>query len=194
MSLPLPAAVLWDMDGTIIDSEHYWMRAERELATQHGTSWNPEQGLALVGLSLYESSQIMKTQMGIRKLSVQEIIDFLTSRVIEQLREELPWRPGARELLLECKSAGIPTALVTMSMRVNALEVAGNLGFAGFDVVVAGDDVTFGKPHPEPFLRAAELLNVDIEDCIAFEDSPTGLASAEASARYWPRKRRKNSS
>ena len=85
------------------------------------------------------------------------------------------------ELLGELKSRGIKCALVTMSMRRMALAVAGRAGESVFDVVVAGDDVIHGKPHPEAYLKAAELLGVDIHDCIAFEDSVTGLRSAEAS-------------
>jgi HAD superfamily hydrolase (TIGR01509 family) len=113
-------------------------------------------------------------------MTTREVIDRLTDEVIEQLRTKLPWRPGALELLVELKKAGIKTALVTMSMRTMALTVAEQIDFQAFDVVVGGDDVTNGKPHPEPYLRAAELLGVAPEDCLAFEDSPTGLASAEA--------------
>jgi len=113
-------------------------------------------------------------------MNTREVIDRLTGDVIEQLKTKLPWRPGALELLVELKKAGIKTALVTMSMRTMALTVTEQIDFSAFDVVVAGDDVTNGKPHPEPYLSAAELLGVAPEDCIAFEDSPTGLASAEA--------------
>ena len=113
-------------------------------------------------------------------MTTREVIDRLTEEVIEQKRTKLPRRPGALELLVELKKAGIKTALVTMSMRTMALTVADQIDFQAFDVVVAGDDVTNGKPHPEPYLRAAELLGVAPEDCLAFEDSPTGLASAEA--------------
>ena len=91
-------------------------------------------------------------------MTTREVIDRLTDEVIEQLRTKLPWMPGALELLVELKKAGIKTALVTMSMRTMALTVADQIDFEAFDVVVAGDDVTNGKPHPEPYLRAAELL------------------------------------
>jgi len=130
-------------------------------------------------MSLYESSVIIGRKLG-SALAPEEIIDRLTAVVIEQLQVALPWRPGARELLFELKEAGIKTALVTMSMRRMALAVADAVGFDAFDVVVAGDDVEFGKPHPEAYLKAAELLGVDPADCIAIEDSVPGLASAEA--------------
>jgi HAD superfamily hydrolase (TIGR01509 family) len=96
------------------------------------------------------------------------------------LQQEIYWRPGARELLLLLRKKKIKTALVTMSMRRMAKQVADSIGFDAFDVIVAGDDVRHGKPHPEAYLKAAELLGVKPEDCVAFEDSVTGLHSAEA--------------
>jgi HAD superfamily hydrolase (TIGR01509 family) len=175
----LPAAVLFDLDGTLVDSEHYWMLSERKLAQEHNADWSPQDGLDLVGMSLYDSSVIIGRKLG-SALAADEIIDRLTAVVIEQLKVALPWRPGARELLLHLKEAGVKTALVTMSMRRMALAVADAVGFDAFDVVVAGDDVDQGKPHPEAYLRAAELLGVKPGDCVAFEDSVPGLASAEA--------------
>jgi len=175
-----PKAVLWDMDGTLIDSEPYWMLSESRLAKQYGGTWSEKDALQLIGNDLFHASDILRNQFGIEDMTTREVIDRLTDEVIEQLRTKLPWRPGALELLVELRKAGIKTALVTMSMRTMALTVADQIDFQAFDVVVAGDDVTNGKPHPEPYLRAAELLGVAPEDCLAFEDSPTGLASAEA--------------
>ena len=175
-----PKAVLWDMDGTLIDSEPYWMLSESRLAKQYGGTWSEKDALQLIGNDLFHASDILRNQFGIEDMTTKEVIDRLTDEVIEQLRTKLPWRPGALELLVELKKTGIKTALVTMSMRTMALTVADQIDFQAFDVVVAGDDVTNGKPHPEPYLRAAELLGVAPEDCLAFEDSPTGLASAEA--------------
>jgi HAD superfamily hydrolase (TIGR01509 family) len=104
----------------------------------------------------------------------------LTDAVVSQLNQDISWRPGAIELLTELKAHGVKTALVTMSLGRMARAVAGQIPFAAFDVVVAGDDVVKGKPDPEPYLKAAELLGVDPGDCVAFEDSPTGLKSAIA--------------
>lgn len=174
------AAVLWDMDGTLVDSEHYWLSSEQELADSVGKNWTEDDGKSLIGMSLYDSAEIIRKQLDL-DISKQAVIDRLTNSVISKLDTQLPWRPGARQLLLGLKEHGIPTALVTMSMRTNADAVANRLGFDGFDIVVAGDEVTRGKPHPEPYLRAAELLGVQIENCIAFEDSISGLHSAEAS-------------
>jgi HAD superfamily hydrolase (TIGR01509 family) len=175
----LPAAVLWDMDGTLVDSEHYWLSSERSLAAEHQEAWSAQDGLDLVGMSLYESSKIIKQKIG-SDLEPEQIIERLTDSVVAKLAVSIPWRPGAQELLKELKKHKIKTALVTMSMSRMAKQVVAQIPFHAFDVVVAGDDVVNGKPDPEAYLRAAELLGVNPEDCIAFEDSLTGLRSAEA--------------
>lgn len=175
----LPAAVLWDMDGTLVDSEEYWLSSEQSLANEFNGSWGVQDGLDLIGMSLYESSKVMKAKMGLQ-LEPDEIINRLTDDVVAQLEVSIPWRPGAQSLLRELKKRGVKTALVTMSMTRMAESVANQIPFEAFDVIVAGDMVTHGKPHPEPYLLAARLLGVAPEDCVAFEDSLTGLTSAEA--------------
>jgi HAD superfamily hydrolase (TIGR01509 family) len=166
------------MDGTLVDTEPYWLQAESDLVHGAGGVWSAEDGLQLVGSGLERSALILQSR-GVT-LGVEEIVRTLTERVREQIADAVPWRAGARELLRELKDAGIPTALVTMSRRAMALEVAGSLGFVGFDVVIAGDDVVNAKPHPEPYLTAAAQLGVDIADCVALEDSEPGVASAVA--------------
>ena len=179
-----PAAVLWDMDGTLIDSEHYWLASEQNLAAEHGATWGPNDGLDLVGMSLVESSMVIKQRIG-SSLAPEAIVERLTNEVVDRLSRHVPWRPGAKELLLELKERGIRTALVTMSLHRMAMSVVDALtaevGFNPFDLVLGGDQVVRGKPHPEPYLVAAERLGVAIEDCIAIEDSLNGLVSAEAS-------------
>lgn len=175
-----PAAVLWDMDGTLVDSEHYWLSSEQELASSVGAVWTEQDGLNMIGMSLYDSSRLIKQKLNL-EISTHQIIEQLTNSVISKLEDALPWRPGAEQLLKATKAAGIPTALVTMSMRRNAEAVVSRMGFDAFDMIIAGDEVEHGKPHPEPYLRAAAGLGVNIEDCIAFEDSISGLHSAEAS-------------
>ena len=175
----LPAAVLWDMDGTLIDSEPYWMKSEGSFAKANNSNWTEQDGLSLVGMSLYDSSKIIKERVG-SNLEPEQIIQKLTDDVSAQLKQEIFWRPGARDLLLLLRKKKVKTALVTMSMHRMAKQVADSIGFDAFDVIVAGDDVRHGKPHPEPYLKAAELLGVKPEDCVAFEDSLTGLRSAEA--------------
>jgi len=170
------AAVLWDLDGTLIDSEPLWMAGEHELAERFGKTWTQEDGLALVGNSLIGSGEYIKKRLD-ADMSPEEIVDFLVTRLAAALREQIPWRPGARELIGALDSEGVPQALVTMSYASIAEPVAAALPFAA---VVTGDIVTRGKPHPEPYLRAAELLGVDASDCLAIEDSGTGATSANA--------------
>lgn len=176
----LPAAVLWDLDGTLIDSEQYWMRAEGAIAARYNGEWSHEDGASMIGLALPVSCKIMADRLGITDLTIDEIIAELTNNVLLDLLREIPWRPGALELLRGLNEVGVPQALVTMSLRRIALTVAESLDFAPFQVVVAGDDVERGKPHPDAYLKAAEALNLHPSLCVAIEDSLNGLASAEA--------------
>jgi HAD superfamily hydrolase (TIGR01509 family) len=175
-----PAAVLFDMDGTIIDSEPYWMIAETELVEEHGGTWSDEQGYALVGSGLWNSAAELQ-KAGV-DLSADDIVHRLSERVLEQVAASVPWRPGVRELFKELLDAGIPCALVTMSLRMNAEAlaeaVAAELGQPFFLAIVAGDDVSQPKPHPEAYLKGAVALGVAIGDCVALEDSSYGAASA----------------
>jgi HAD superfamily hydrolase (TIGR01509 family) len=100
--------------------------------------------------------------------------------VIARVAIDLPWRPGARELLAECRHAGIPCALVTMSWRPLADAVIASAPTGSFAASITGDEVTNGKPGPEPYAAAAAALGVDPRRCVAIEDSPTGVASATA--------------
>ena len=175
----VPEAVLWDMDGTIIDTEPYWLAAEAALVAEHGGTWSHAQGLALVGMDLLESAVALQG-CGVA-LTRQQIAADLTRRVAGMLAAEVPWRPGAADLLADLRERGVRCALVTMSYRVMVEHLLAALPAGTFDVVVTGDEVTRGKPDPEPYLRAAELLGVDVARCVAIEDSRPGVASALAS-------------
>ena len=167
------------MDGTLVDTERYWMAAEEELVEAFDGTWTHDDALALVGSGLWEAAAVFQAK-GV-DLEADVIVDRLTARVREQLTEHgVPWRPGARELLEALREASVPTALVTMSIRSMADDVIAAIPFAAFDVIVTGDAVEHAKPHPQPYLLAAEQLGVDIADCIAIEDSPAGLTSAHA--------------
>jgi HAD superfamily hydrolase (TIGR01509 family) len=172
------------MDGTLVDTEPYWMTAERELVLAYGGTWTTEDAMTLVGQGLKNSAAVLQSS-GV-DLTVPAIINHLISRVLTQAKDVIPWRPGALELLDSLRDAAIPLALVTMSMRSLAQHIvdAGAVHASGgllFDIIVSGEDVENPKPHPEPYLRAAELLGVDITHCVAIEDSIPGLASAVAS-------------
>ncbi|WP_449372802.1 HAD family hydrolase [Arthrobacter psychrolactophilus] len=181
---PVLKAVLWDMDGTLVDTEPYWINAEISLVTAHGGHWDEEMAHTLVGSAL-ENSAVVLQNAGV-KLSVREIIDHLSAEVIAGIRKVIPWRPGARELLSELHAQGVRCALVTMSERTLATEVVNALDGDYFEFLVTGDEVTHGKPHPEPYLKAvAQLRQSDPEltvaHCAAMEDSVPGVASAVAS-------------
>ncbi|WP_341958230.1 HAD family phosphatase [Microbacterium sp. LWH13-1.2] len=168
------------MDGTLVDTEPYWMAAETALVESFGGSWSHEDALQLVGNGLIDSAIILQNA-GV-DMDAEAIVALLTDGVQEALRTQgVPFRPGARELLQDLRSAGIPTGLVTMSLRRMALSVVDLIEFDAFDIVVAGDDVTNPKPHPEPYLHAAGLLEIDIADAVVIEDSPTGLRAGIAS-------------
>jgi HAD superfamily hydrolase (TIGR01509 family) len=164
------------MDGTIVDTEPYWMVAEHALVGSFGGTWTHEDAMSVVGSSLEQSARVLQSR-GVA-LSEREIIERLTDDVIAQLDLGIPWRPGALELLTEQSAAGIPSALVTMSTRRMADRIAFGLGFA---TIVAGDEVEHGKPHPEAYLTAADHLGVDIRDCVVIEDSVPGIAAGMAS-------------
>ncbi|WP_256548661.1 HAD family hydrolase [Pseudarthrobacter humi] len=177
-------AVLWDMDGTIVDTERYWIAAEHALVEAHGGTWSHGQAMQLVGQSLTYSAGILQAA-GVR-LERREIIDTLTSEVIRSVRHSVPWRPGARELLDGLHVAGIRCALVTMSEEPLAREIVASLPKPYFEFLVTGDTVTQGKPHPEAYLKAVEMLqeadpDLTVDHCVALEDSAPGVAAAVAS-------------
>jgi HAD superfamily hydrolase (TIGR01509 family) len=170
------SAVLWDLDGTIVDTEPLWMAAEHDLAAQHGKTWTEEHALQLVGNSLMVSGEYIRTRLDI-DLTAEQVVDHLVGRLVEGLRENIDWRPGARELIAALHAEGVPQALVTMSYTAIAEPIAAALPFAA---VVTGDAVARPKPFPDPYLLAAEKLGVDPGECLAIEDSRTGAASANA--------------
>jgi HAD superfamily hydrolase (TIGR01509 family) len=175
---PDPAAVLWDMDGTLVDTEPYWIKAETELMNAHGLEWSEEQGLEFVGNELTTSARMMQ-DAGL-DLPVDEIVETLMSSVIAQIRTAVPFRPGALELLAELGEEGIPCVMVTMSYRPLAEAVIASCPPGSFAGLISGDEVSAGKPDPEPYLKGAALLGLDPAECVALEDSKPGLASAEA--------------
>jgi HAD superfamily hydrolase (TIGR01509 family) len=175
----LPAAVLWDMDGTLIDTEPYWVEAEHRLVEQHGGTWSDEHALALVGNDLLDSARYIR-EHGPVPMAPEQIVDVLLGDVVADLAGDLPWRPGARELLADLGAAGVPCALVTMSYTTLAETFLANVPPDTFEVVVTGDRVARGKPHADPYLQAVRMLQVDGGRCVAIEDSPTGAASATA--------------
>ena len=175
----LPGAVLWDMDGTLVDTEPYWIASERALVSRFGGQWPDHHAHHLIGFDLLDAGAYI-AEHGPVPMSPADIVDDLLDGVTARVRDDIPWRPGARELLAELVSLQVPCALVTMSWRRVASAVVEALPAGSFATVVCGDDVQQGKPHPEPYLVAAERLGVPPQRCVAIEDSPTGARSAVA--------------
>jgi len=173
------AAVLWDMDGTLVDTEPYWTLAELTLAARYRGTWSAERSLEVVGFDLLDAARHMREQMGI-DLAPELIVEEMLDDVIAQVEREVPWRPGSRELLSSLGEAGVPCALVTMSYARFVKPILDGLPPGTFDTVVTGDAVARGKPHPEPYLTAARDLDVLAGECLAIEDSDTGATSAAA--------------
>lgn len=166
------------MDGTLVDTEPYWLTAETQLVESYGGVWTQADGLQLVGSSLERSAIILQSR-GVA-LGTDEIVSVLTDRVLDQIDDAVPWRPGARELLAALKDAGIPSALVTMSIGRMAERVVSAIGFDAFTTVVSGDMVAEGKPAPDCYLLAAQTLGADPHRSVAIEDSEYGVAAAVA--------------
>jgi HAD superfamily hydrolase (TIGR01509 family) len=173
-------AVLWDMDGTLVDTEPYWIEREHEIVAEFGNgAWSEAHGHAIVGKDLRDSAAYLR-EHGEMSLEIDAIVNLLLDGVIERVSRRVPWRPGARELLADLLGAGVPCALVTMSWTRFTDAIVPLLPTGSFATVVTGDEVVHGKPHPEPYLTAMRRLGVDPHDCIAIEDSPTGVRSADA--------------
>jgi len=174
------AGVLFDMDGTLIDSEKMWEVGLRELAANLGGSLSDAARAEMIGTSTAESMRILHDDLGLIGRDVMESGDWLDTRVMELFADGLEWRPGARELVATVRAAGLPTALVTATRRALVDAALLTLGRHNFDVVVCGDEVERAKPDPMPYLLAATTLGVDPRACVAIEDSPTGVLSALA--------------
>jgi HAD superfamily hydrolase (TIGR01509 family) len=179
-SPPRLAAVLFDMDGTLVDSEKVWEVALHELASRLGGRLSALARARMVGTNMSESMAILHADVGRTDADLDSSVEWLETRMGELFAAGLVWKPGAQELLTAVAAAGLPAALVTATRRrlvETALETIGRRYFAA---VVCGDDIEQTKPHPEPYRTAAALLGVPPSRCVAIEDSPTGLASAQA--------------
>lgn len=183
MTEALPAAVLFDMDGTLVDTEPDWIATETGLVTANGGTWTDADSLALVGSDLLEAGDYIRRRGGL-DMSAAEVVEHMVGEMVAKLRAGVTWQPGAYELLSALAAAGVPTALVTMSYRVLTDAILPWAPDGVFNAIVTGDEVDNGKPHPEPYLRAAAQLGIDITDCVVVEDSRTGVRAGMASGAH----------
>ncbi|MCO5216029.1 MAG: HAD family phosphatase [Thermomicrobiales bacterium] len=170
-------AVLCDMDGTLVDTEPYWETAKLDLTGRYDVPFTHADVSALVGRSMKVTVDALR-DAGV-PLSDEEILDGLVEAVAARVRAHIPWLPGAQEFLQQMVDEDVPCALVTQAWApVAEVVVAASNG--ALQTFVSGGDVTHPKPHPEPYLTAAARLGVDPTRCVAIEDSPSGVESAEA--------------
>jgi HAD superfamily hydrolase (TIGR01509 family) len=176
---PTVRAVLFDLDGLLVDSEPVWSVAEAEIMAWLGGPWNAGVKAACLGRPIEVSCRELVRIAG-SSVDPAVVQRRLLARMVELFRAELPWRPGARELLQALAAREVPMALVSSSYRVLVDAALETIGGHWFATTVAGDEVQHGKPHPQPYLTAARRLGVEPSACVVFEDSPTGLAAGEA--------------
>ena len=183
--------MLFDLDGTLADTESMWQEAYRRLAAAHGVEPAPGWWSRIVGRDLGDAAVILLETTADTTERRDELVSHLVDEAITLLRSgataapdqggiAVPWRPGAQRLLTALTRSGVPRAVVTATPR-RLLDVVVDHLDIDVDLTLAGDEVARGKPDPEGYLRAAALLGVDIATAVVVEDSPTGVAAAEAS-------------
>lgn len=185
---PPPAlrAVLFDMDGTLVQTEHYWGEAMGELAAQLGGQMSDRARAATVGTSMQTAMQILHADIGVvrSREHVQADARWVETRTAQLMAAGIAWQPGARELVVAVREAGLGAALVTTTPRRIAAVVLGvieaDLGGSPFDLTVCGDEVPARKPDPAPYRQAMDALGIGPHDCVVIEDSPAGIASGLA--------------
>jgi HAD superfamily hydrolase (TIGR01509 family) len=175
-------AVLFDMDGTLVDSEKLWDISLAALYKHHGGRLTPEVRLSMVGGSAEDTIRTVYTDLGLEQdpAAMAESGRWLHEYTGELFDAGLPWCDGAQELLEALAAEGTPMALVTNTARALTDRALNSIGRHYFSVSVCADEVPHGKPAPDLYQRAAELLGLKPSSCLAIEDSVTGTAAAEA--------------
>ncbi|MFE7190808.1 HAD family hydrolase [Kitasatospora sp. NPDC057541] len=176
---PPPAAVLFDMDGTLVDTEQLWWQAAAELADELHHSLTAADAPEVLGQAIEHTAAHLHRVSG-TSLSESELATRLGDSFAGKVAAETVPRPGALALLASLRDARVPTALVSASPRRVVDMVLGSIGRDWFAVTLAAEDTPRTKPAPDPYLAAASLLGLDPATCVAVEDTPTGVASATA--------------
>ncbi|GAA3384936.1 HAD family phosphatase [Streptomyces racemochromogenes] len=176
-----PAAVLFDMDGTLVDTEVLWWRTTEETAARLGHALGPADAPEVVGRAVEDTAAHLVRAAGAGAPAVGAVAAELTEGFSRRVAAGAPVRPGALRLLTALEAEGVPFALVSASpRRVVDQVVTGALAGVPFAFTLSADDTDRTKPHPDPYRAAAERLGLAPRECVAVEDSPDGAASAEA--------------
>ncbi|HEX9496850.1 MAG TPA: HAD family phosphatase [Mycobacterium sp.] len=175
-------AVLFDMDGTLVDSEKLWDISLAALYEELGGRLTPEVRTSMVGGSAEDTIRTVYTDLGLEPdpVAMAESDRWLHDYTAQLFDRGLPWCDGAQELLEALAAEGTPMALVTNTQRALTDRALNSIGRQYFSATVCGDEVPRGKPAPDAYQRAAALLGLRPEACLAIEDSVTGTAAAES--------------
>ena len=179
-------AVLFDMDGTLVETEEHWGEALFALAERLGGRLSPEARQATVGSSMRTSMEILYRDLGVSRTEDELLADsrWVEDTTADLLSEAITWRPGAADLLLSVRDAGLATALVTTTPRriadIVLTAIRSDLGSDPFDLTLCGDEVPARKPDPAPYVMAMDALGVQPGECVVIEDSQAGIAAGLA--------------
>jgi len=176
-------AIFFDMDGLFLDSEPQWHEAETLMMRENGYDWKPEDQLHCLGGPLRRVAEYMSVCLENRKSPVQ-LEAMIIAEMTDRLSKKVPLMPGALAISKAIDEAGIKQGLVSASPRPIVDGVLIGMAEKYFDVNVAAGDIERTKPFPDPYLHAAKLMDVDISQCLIFEDSPTGITAAVASGAF----------
>lgn len=168
------------MDGTLLDTEATWLDTVRAVIAAFGVTPAEDAVASLEGATTEQASARIIALIGEHAADPSAVATQLETRSLTAMEGNIRWRPGAEDLLRSLHNAGVPLVLVTSSTRRWVDAVASQVDFSLFTHMISADDVILTKPHPEPYLQAAELLGRAPAECVVFEDSAVGLQSALA--------------
>jgi len=177
----LPGAVIFDLDGVLVDAEVWWDEVRLAWAGQVGRSWTAADQAAVMGANSLGWARIMRQRLDL-DLSPEQIVDDIVAAMVQRYATHgAPLIPGAVAAVRRLAEAGVPIAVASSSHRLVIDAALDSLGIAGlFRVVVASDEVAHGKPAPDVYLLAARELGVDPSSCLVVEDSLNGVLAARA--------------
>jgi HAD superfamily hydrolase (TIGR01509 family) len=177
--MPQLQAVLFDMDGLLVDTEPLWFDVELEVMAKLGGEWTPADQIAVLGSPSAAAARYMIQRSG-ADADPAQVGRWMDEGIVRRVREQVIILPGALDLLDDLHAAGVPCGLVSASVRQMVDAVLARVGASHFAVTISGDDVSRNKPDPEPYLKAIVALGADANRCVVLEDSPNGVAAGLA--------------